>query len=122
MPPFIGVCVLLNSHFNQYWRAFRVSSHLFHKEITLVLGLVINPAGHLVCYEVKGHDEFKKRNVLVFNQFEDEVEGRILTIKKPKIVCVPSTKEDLGVVGDDDDKDRDRDDDDDRNEDNEKDD
>jgi len=70
---------------------------------------VINPAGHLVCYEVKGHDEFEKRNVLVFNQFEDEVEGRILTIKKPKIVCVPSTKEDLGVVvEDDDDKDRDK--------------
>ena len=64
---------------------------------------VINPAGHLVCYEVKGHDEFEKRNVLVFNQFEDEVEGRILTIKKPKILCVPSTKKDLVVVGDDDD-------------------
>jgi hypothetical protein len=68
---------------------------------------VIDPAGHLVCYEVKrlrGQPKFQKRNVLVFNQFEDEVEGRILTIEKPRILCVSSTKEDLGVVGDDDDK------------------
>ncbi len=65
---------------------------------------VIDPAGHLVCYEVKrlrGQPKFQKRDVLVFNQFEDEVEGRILTIKKPRILCVPSTKQDLGVVGDD---------------------
>ncbi len=65
---------------------------------------VIDPASHLVCYEVKrlrGQPKFQKRDVLVFNQFEDEVEGRILTVKKPRILCVPSTKKDLGVVGDD---------------------
>ncbi len=73
---------------------------------------IINPAGHLVCYEVKrlrGQDKFEKRNVLVFNQFEDEEKGRILTVKKPRILCVPSTKEDLGVVGDDKDRDKDKD-------------
>jgi hypothetical protein len=62
---------------------------------------VIDPAGHLVCYEVKGQkgqDKFKKRDVLVFNQFEDAEEGRILTIKKPEILCVPSTKKDLGAL------------------------
>ena len=69
---------------------------------------IIDPVGHhLVCYEVKrlkGQPKFQKRDVLVFNQFEDEVEGRILTVEKPKILCVPSKKEDLGVVGDDDDR------------------
>ncbi len=36
-----------------------------------------------------------------------------MTIKKPRILCVPSTKEDLGVVGDDKERDKDDDDDDD---------
>ncbi len=75
---------------------------------------VIDPARHLVCYEVKGQDEFQNRNVLVFNQFEDADVGRILTIEKPRILCVPSTNEDLGIaVDDDDDSDSDSDSDDD---------
>ncbi len=72
-----------------------------------------NPDLHLVCYKVKS--ELKpKKDVLVTNQFGEQ----ILEVKKPDLLCVPSSKEILGdSVGDrdddGDDKEKDKDDDDD---------
>jgi len=72
-----------------------------------------NPDLHLVCYKVKS--ELKpKKDVLVTNQFGEQ----ILEVKKPDLLCVPSSKEILGdSVGDRDDDDKrkhkDKDDDDD---------
>ncbi len=73
---------------------------------------IINPDAHLMCYKVKpAEDEpkhIKVEGIHTNNQF-----GPLqVDTKKEAELCVPSTKEDLGVVGDDDDKDRDKDDDD----------
>ena len=56
-----------------------------------------SPAVHLVCYEIKepkGDSKFEKvdLDVLVTNQFGEQ----ILTVRKPKTLCVPSTKEVIG--------------------------
>ena len=54
---------------------------------------IANPDVHLTCYEVKkleGTPKFEKRHVLVQNQFGED---QILEVKKPKLLCVPSTKE-----------------------------
>ena len=52
-----------------------------------------NPDVHLTCYEVKkleGTPKFEKQHVLVQNQFGED---QILEVKKPELLCVPSTKE-----------------------------
>jgi hypothetical protein len=43
---------------------------------------------HFLCYKVKPRAHFKKRSVLVRNQFGDQY----FTVWKPKTLCVPSTK------------------------------
>ncbi len=54
---------------------------------------VLNPEVHLTCYVVKdaeGEPEFERRLVSVDNQFGED---QMLEVKKPKILCVPSSKE-----------------------------
>ncbi|HEV7796875.1 MAG TPA: hypothetical protein VGO73_01870, partial [Pyrinomonadaceae bacterium] len=48
------------------------------------------PAGldHWLCYEVKQTQKFKKRRVVIHNQFED----REYIVVEPELLCVPSTK------------------------------
>jgi hypothetical protein len=49
---------------------------------------IIDPSTHLTCYSVKA-PRFEKRDVEVVNQF-----GQFrLTVKKPKMLCVPSNKQ-----------------------------
>ncbi|MFQ5989749.1 MAG: hypothetical protein ACE5K9_07530 [Candidatus Methylomirabilales bacterium] len=49
-----------------------------------------DPALHLTCYKIRDDDgeEFERRDVVVENQFGEQ----ILTVKKPKLLCVPSLK------------------------------
>ena len=62
---------------------------------------IVNSEVHLTCYEVKrpkGDPEFEDRNVSVTNQFGED---QVLEVTNPKLLCVPSSKVDLGLVSTD---------------------
>ena len=55
-----------------------------------------------LCYDIKvakGEPRSERREVLVFNQIEQAVGGRVFILKKPKLLCVRSEFEDLGGAG-----------------------
>ncbi len=57
----------------------------------------MNSEFHLTCYEVEklqGDPNFDKRIVSVTNQFGED---QVLIAEKPKLLCVPSSKVDLGL-------------------------
>lgn len=73
---------------------------------------ITNPDNHLVCYQIKKSsrapgDKFEPLDVQVDNQFGKQ----ILTVKKSKLLCVPSAKTVLGPARDHKDDDEDDDDD-----------
>ena len=75
---------------------------------------ILNPAFHLVCYDVESKEE-GKANVRVTNQFTTDQPQELEVEKKMERLCVPSFK---GVIVDnDDDNDDDDDEDDDEDED-----
>ncbi len=64
------------------------------------MGSTAPSTASLTCYKIKdeeehdeeeheeGHPKFERRDVVVENQFGDQ---QALTLKKPKLLCVPST-------------------------------
>ncbi len=58
---------------------------------------IVNPTAHLVCYaihDLSGQRHFARRKVLTADQF-GELKLRVMM---PRMLCVPATKEDLGIV------------------------
>jgi hypothetical protein len=51
-------------------------------------GGIADPNSQLTCYKVKKASQFKKRNVEIENEFGEFM----LTVKKPNMLCVPSTQ------------------------------
>lgn len=47
------------------------------------------PMDHFLCYKVRPHKRFRRREVVVRNQFGEQY----FTVLQPKTICVPSTKE-----------------------------
>ncbi len=57
---------------------------------------ITNPTNHLTCFEIdeaRGQPEFDPRDVVVANQFDDEV----LKVSSRQTLCVPSSKVEIDV-------------------------